>query len=106
MQEELIFESRGAELTARLTCEIDHHKSRRIRAIIDKRIFEERPESFILDFSGVSFMDSSGLGLILGRSELCRARGVSFSVSGTSESILKLLRLSGIDRMVNICIKK
>ena len=55
--------------------EIDHHNARAFRSQIDEKLYLYRPKKVNLDVSGVSFMDSSGLGLILGRFTLARELG-------------------------------
>ena len=57
-------------ITAYLTGDIDHHSARNIREDIDAFIQMKKPYLLRLDFSGVSFMDSSGIGLIMGRYRL------------------------------------
>ena len=54
-------------LAAYLTGEIDHHAAQALRREIDAQIDARMPELLTMDFSGVTFMDSSGVGLILGR---------------------------------------
>ena len=106
MQDEVVFSYRERNLFARLSCEIDHHTARRIREKIDERLFAEKPERLTLDFSRVGFMDSSGIGLILGRVEVARAVGTTVCVSGLSPQLLRLLRLSGIERVKNLTVMK
>ena len=57
-------------LAAYLSGEIDHHAAQSLRKEIDAQIDDRLPELLTLDFSGVTFMDSSGVGLILGRGRL------------------------------------
>ncbi len=104
--EDVIFSESGTELTARLRCEIDHHTARLIRSKIDGRIFLFRPEVLVLDFSEVRFMDSSGIGLILGRVESAGAVGAIVRIKGLSQTLLKLVRLSGVDKVENLSIIK
>ena len=54
-------------LTAKILGDIDHHSARSVREKIDALIFSKRPSMVVLDLSAVEFMDSSGLGLIVGR---------------------------------------
>ena len=93
------FSLNGTTLTARINCEIDQHTARGIRERIDKEIFLERPRVVRLDFSGVHFMDSSGIALILGRLEVAEAVGGGLQISGMSRAVMKLVQLSGIDRI-------
>ena len=58
----------------------------------------------MLDFSSVSFMDSSAIGLILGRATLCEQLGCRVNLSGLSSSMMKLVRLSGIEKIKNLSI--
>ena len=86
--------------------EIDHHAARSIREEIDKMLFRHRPAVLVLDFSSVEFMDSSGLGLIIGRSEICRSLGAELELRGLSERIFKLVKLGGVLRIDNVSIKE
>ena len=102
MKDEVIFISEGNCLTARLIPEIDHHAAREVRERIDERFLILKPSRLVLDFSKVRFMDSSGIALILGRSELARSAGASVEIRGLSHTLGKLVRLSGVDRVENI----
>lgn len=54
------------QLTALLVGDIDHHTAKRLREEIDEKIEQMLPEVLVLDFGGVTFMDSSGIGLVMG----------------------------------------
>ena len=75
MKADVEFMATGEFLTAALTGEIDHHTAALLRSKIDEQIDRRLPQKLILDFSGVGFMDSSGIGLILGRSKRMQAAG-------------------------------
>lgn len=105
MEKEIITFSRSAQtLTARISCEIDHHTAARLRARIDREIFAERPRTLCLDFRDVRFMDSSGIALILGRVESAGAVGARVHLEGLSPTLFKLVRLSGIERIKNLTV--
>jgi len=106
MQEAVSIGFEGRELVARLKGEIDHHSARVMREVIDGALFEYKPEGLVLDFTEVGFMDSSGLGLILGRTGVAGAVGAAVRIRGMSESLMKLLRLSGIDKVENLAVMK
>lgn len=91
-------------LIAGIACDIDHHAARGLREQIDKKILEIRPKILVLDFEGVSFMDSSGIGLILGRAELCRGIGARVNIVGLNPHLKKLISLSGIERVKNVSV--
>ena len=83
-------------LTVLLSGEIDHHTARRIREETDSLIQQRRPSLLRLDFSGVGFMDSSGIGLIMGRYALCKSRGIEFRLAGADERVVKILDMAGL----------
>ena len=102
MQKEVTFSESGDELTARLSGEIDHHLAKKQRIEIDSMLFRKKPKLLVLDFSLVRFMDSSGIGLIIGRAELASNIGCTVLVTGLSKSLYKILKLSGIERIKGI----
>lgn len=105
MEKEIVSFSRGgATLTARISCEIDHHTAGRLRSRIDRALFDERPKALLLDFSDVRFMDSSGIALILGRVECAEAVGARVHLDGLSPTLFKLVRLSGIEKIRNLTV--
>ena len=69
MQRDVIFTENEDILVASIQCDIDHHTAKPMREKIDRRLSEMRPGALLIDFSQVVFMDSSGLGLIMGRAE-------------------------------------
>ncbi len=83
-------------LTARLYGEIDHHAAPRIRAEIDAKCESLRPARLILDFQAVSFMDSSGVGLIMGRYRCISLLGGRLEVVNIPPTLKKIFTLSGI----------
>ena len=89
-------------LLCRLCGEIDHHTTLPIRLDIDDRIENCRPQTVILDFSDVTFMDSSGIGLVMGRYKLLNEFGGSLEITGLSNNSYKVMRLAGLDRIANI----
>ena len=89
-------------VTARLSGEIDHHNAFELRHGIDRAIEEHQPESIILDFGNVTFMDSSGIGLVMGRHKAVSAYGGKVTVTNTPAQIIKVMRLAGLDRLAEI----
>ena len=89
-------------LTVFLSGELDHHTSRSIREQVDIAITKHRPALLVLDFSRVTFMDSSGIGLIMGRYRLISDFGGDILVANPPEGILKLLKLGSVERIVRI----
>lgn len=91
------------KITAFLSGEIDHHVSPSIRKDIDLAIIEKSPEILALDFSQVSFMDSSGIGLIMGRYKVMSEHGGKVLVQNPPPGIKKVMKLSGIEKLAKIC---
>ena len=106
MQEDVVFKRCDGELVAAIRCEIDHHTAKRMREKIDREIFLTRPECLVLDFSAVRFMDSSGLGLILGRVEVASASRATVRLTGLSPTLMKLVRLAGLERVKNLTVTR
>ena len=84
----------------RLKGELDHHSVKEIRETIDGKLIDYRPLSVILDLSGVTFTDSAGLGLILGRYTRISGYGGKMKLTGVSDEFMKILRLAGTDRFI------
>ena len=94
------FSAEGDRLTVSVGGEIDHHGAAPLRDGIDALIWEYRPKHLYLDMSGVACMDSSGLGLIMGRYELMRALGGDVTVRDPAPCVDRMLKLTGFDRRV------
>ncbi len=92
----------GKVLTIFLDGDVDHHNARIIRGKIDTKVFLQRPDELILDLSRVTFMDSSGLGLILGRYAKAVEMGISFKVANPTPQIKRILDLAGTERLIKI----
>ena len=94
------------ELMIRISGEIDHHSAGKIREIIDRDVFFYRAPRVILDLSAIDFMDSSGLGLIVGRVVSAREIGGTVEVVGASARIERILEMAGLFRMEGLTVKK
>ena len=87
-------------LMIRLPDEIDHHKSIDISTRADRFILSRKVGNVVFDFERTTFMDSSGIGLIAGRYREMAVRGGQVYVSHVSDSMKKVLTLSGLYRIV------
>ena len=90
----------GKRITAALSGDIDHHAAREIRTELDDVISRSRPELLILDFENVGFMDSSGIGLILGRSRSVRAVGGELLIKNVRREIAEVIKISGLGHLI------
>ena len=86
-------------LTAYLSGEIDHHAAKGLREAIDSRAAAQKPEKLLPNFREVTFMDSSGIGLVMGRYRLMQELGGELRVTGVPSHIRKVMRLSGLDKL-------
>ncbi len=89
----------NGKMTALLSGEIDHHVAGNIRNTVDDAVIRDKPCELILDFKDVSFMDSSGIGLVMGRYKLLSEQHGKLTVRGTSPQIKKVMKLAGLDRL-------
>ena len=96
----------NGRMTAAIFGDIDHHSAREMRLRIDSEFAEGGVTSLCLDLSGVKFMDSSGLGLILGRFSKANAAGAAFQVVNPSESVKRVLDIAGAERLISIKIEE
>ena len=94
--------SQGDVLNLKINGDIDHHSVKRIREDIDRKISSFMPSCVYFDLSCVDFMDSSGLGLILGRYALTKDIGARLVLLNPSKRIKKILALAGIERIIDI----
>ena len=89
----------GKMVTACLIGEIDHHGAGKLREEIDTMLERNHPDTLILDFREVTFMDSSGIGMIIGRYKTMIARGGCVSASGLRPPVDRLFHLAGLHRI-------
>ena len=78
-------------LTVWLSGELDHHSARSLREQVDAAV--TRSDAKLLR------MDSSGIGLIMGRYRLMQSRGGKLLVVGTSDRLLRVMKLAGLERL-------
>ena len=77
--------------------DIDHHTASAMRETIDRTAESCLPQKLVLDFSDVSFMDSSGVGLVMGRYRLIRSMGGSLEITGASARIRAMMKMAGLE---------
>ncbi len=82
--------------------EIDHHSAVSLREELDRHLLRERPRRLVINLSRIEFMDSSGLGLLMGRYRLMRELGGTVALSAPNARVMKILRLAGMERFFDI----
>ena len=96
------YEERGEALVIYIGGEIDHHSAVNVRTQIDAKILEKRTARVLMELSAVEFMDSSGLGLIMGRLALVKKYGGELCLLDPSAAVMRMVKLAGMERMVTI----
>lgn len=89
-------------LTVALTGEIDHHCAKSYIQAISSKIEAYTPQMCILDFEQVSFMDSSGIAVVINALRCMSKSGGKLMVSGMNSQPMKVFRASGLDNLVEI----
>ena len=95
-------ESSGSLVIAYLIGEIDHHTSVALREKIDNVLAFKKPKHLILDLKNVSFMDSSGIGLVMGRYRLMQSFKGTLEIRNVTKQTKKLMELAGLSRIAII----
>ena len=91
-----------SKLTAFISGEIDHHSAKDIRKEIDINVERLNPANLYLDFSKVDFMDSSGIGLVMGRYKLLSERGGKVFIQNPPPLIKKVMLVAGLNKLAKI----
>ena len=102
MKNNLNFDFKDGTLYVSLVGEINHHSAVFVRQEIDEKIQELSSKNLVLDLAEVSFMDSSGLGLIMGRYQRMQELGGMLTVANPSAEHKKIFNLAGLNKLVKI----
>ena len=90
----------GRVLIANLNGELDHYHAERLRTQIDSAFDNSPCRHLVLNMEGVNFMDSSGIGMIIGRYKNTEKRGGQLALSSMNETISRLFDISGLAKIV------
>lgn len=97
---ECIYIPKDKQLTLKITEEIDEHTTEKLRRKIDNEITRFLPRKVIFDFSNVSFMDSAGIGMLLGRYKVIKMLGGQLELLNVNKQIEKIFEISGILKII------
>ncbi len=86
-------------IIAKISGDIDHHTAKNIREYIDNEVEKNKPSLLKIDFKNVDFMDSSGIGLIMGRYKLMNAIDGELKIINVPPYISRVIRLSGLEQL-------
>jgi len=96
------FSNKGNILIIKLNGELDHHASDYVRRKIDNEMIKPTSKNIIFDLSNLSFMDSSGIGIIMGRYKTVTKINGKAMIACSNAQIVKLLEMSGIQKIIPI----
>lgn len=97
-----IYNEEEKKLQIYLDEELDIHSCRLLRNIIDSYIIKYEPTEFVMDFSEVKFMDSSGIGLLLGRYNLIKLLDSKMTVVNVDSNIKRIIELSSVGKLITL----
>ena len=87
-------------LVLKITSEIDDHNVQEIRRKADYEMERYMPKRVVFDFDSVTFMDSSGIGLVIGRYKFANMIGAKLGVSNLSGSLRRIFDMSGVSKLI------
>ena len=96
------FKKEDKVLIFKLTEDVDQHTSEKIRRKMDNEVKRYIPRKVIFDFSNISFMDSAGIGMVLGRYKLAQMLDGELEIINVNKSMKKIFDMSGVSRIINI----
>jgi stage II sporulation protein AA (anti-sigma F factor antagonist) len=94
------WELRGSRLFLYLSGELDHHAAHQTLVEVSAALEEHMPLHCVLDLSGLSFMDSSGIAVVLGTYRRLKSYGGDLAVAHVPNHAAKVLTMAGVDRIV------
>lgn len=96
------FTSKGNTLIASIAGELDHHYAEYARHKMDGEIVKSTTKNLIFDFSRLSFMDSSGIGVIIGRYKSIQQLSGKVAIVCDNPQIRRILEMSGIQKIIPV----
>ncbi len=98
--EQFAMKRQGSKLVVHICEELDHHAAGQISRVIDLQIEKGGVRTLIFDFSGITFMDSSGIGMVMGRHRKMHFMGGVTYVTGIDEQVDRIFAMSGLYRII------
>ncbi|QIB69865.1 anti-sigma F factor antagonist [Aminipila butyrica] len=103
MQTYLDFQMKDDVLIVSIVGDLDHHQATQAREEIDRTMDAFKSKNMILNFSKVEFMDSSGIGVVMGRYNKVKERGGEIRICGCSKYVRLILEMAGIFTIIRCC---
>ena len=92
---------RNKNMIVKIIGDIDQHNAEDIREKVDKAFERSRCKHMIFDFSGVAFMDSSGIGLLIGRYKNVHSRGGAVAIANMNRDLGRIYNISGLKKIID-----
>ena len=99
---EVLLNVSGKTLIASVAGDLDHHCASKVRDKIDRAIERDNIKNIIFDFSKVSFMDSSGVGMIIGRYKLIERKNGITAVCAMAKGTKRIFDISGLGKIIKV----
>lgn len=97
---QIFFETEQRNLIVTIQGEVDHHTSVEIREKVDREFQKRRARNIIFDFTDIRFMDSSGIGVLMGRYRNVMILGGDVALYGVGDQVDRVLSISGIYKIM------
>ena len=94
-------DARRETITVQIEGELDHCSAERVRATLDALIADPHVKRLVIDLEKLTFMDSSGIGMMIGRYKRMRSRGGTMGVMAGDARIERMMELSGLYQIVD-----
>lgn len=98
----LKFDRVDDKLVVYMIGELDHHSAEEVRNKIDDRLDREKVNKLVMDFSGVTFMDSSGIGVVIGRFKKLSIKKGTVCVAQVNNTVKRVFELSGMFKIIKL----
>ncbi|GLC28658.1 anti-sigma F factor antagonist [Clostridium omnivorum] len=98
----LKFENEKDTLIVYLMGELDHHSAEEVRTKIDDRLDRSGITKLIMDFTNVTFMDSSGIGVVIGRFKKLSLKKGEVCIANVNSSVKRVFELSGMFKIIKL----
>lgn len=96
------YENKDKTLIFEITEEIDHHTTEKIRRKMDNEIKRYMPKKIVFDFNQVTFMDSAGIGMLIGRYKTMKMLGGEAGLINVKPGIKKIFEMCGLLKIIPI----
>ncbi len=94
------FQKKTSALIVRIQGEIDHHTAKELKEKIEREFQKSGSKNLIFDFEGVTFMDSSGIGMLIGRYKWVLAYGGKTAVANAEQRAAKIFQMAGMNKII------